>query len=110
MDCAQPFNVLSYPFLDFDQPFNDLSFPFMNFSHRFNMSSYPFLDFHHPFNDLGHTFKRLWRSFKCFAKLFTIRLQSLYFLPFKGKALVYVFPFTVSHVIYFHHKIWTSVT
>ena len=69
----------------------------MNFSHPFNMSSYPFLDFDQPFNDLGHPFKRLWRSFKRFALPFTIRLQSAYFLPLNGKALVYVFPFMVTY-------------
>ena len=92
MDFAQPFNVLSHLFLDFDQLCNVLSFSFMNFSHPFNMSSYLFLNFDQPFNHLGHPFKRLWRFFKSF----TIRLQSVYFLPFIGKALVYVFPFTVT--------------
>ena len=64
----------------------------MNFSHPFNMSSYPFLDFDQPFNDLGHPFKRLWRL-----NVLPNRLQSVYFLPFNGKALVYVFPFAVTY-------------
>ena len=34
---SQPFNALSYPFLDFGQPFNGLTYPFLDFGQPFNV-------------------------------------------------------------------------